>query len=236
MTHRMGLTRLGPMLLALLAFSACDAPQARVPAGSRISSGDGMMASPVLGTPVRSGGQQQLSGGPIFTASSARPATTEATGAGAERAFVTAILTDLQGESFRVNSEHCGYIGLDGAGNLMQTQSLRGTEASCTLPQVPAGMTLLASYHTHGTYSPRYASEFPTSTDMLTDASDGIDGYISTPGGRLWYVDSDTMTVRELCGRGCLPQDPNYVAADDGPVRPLMSLRDLQNYEGSGAF
>lgn len=236
MTQRMGLTHLGPMFLVLLAFSACTVPRTQSPEGSRIASGDGMMSFPNIGTPIRSGTQQQLSGSTVVTASTDRPVTAEASGTGQERAFVMAILTRLQSESFRANAEHCGYIGLDGGGNLIQTQSRRGTEASCTLPQIPAGMRLLASYHTHGTYSPQYASEFPTSTDMQTDASDNIDGYISTPGGRLWYVDSDTMTVRELCGRGCLPQDPNYVAAEDGPVRPLMSLRDLQNYEGSGAF
>jgi hypothetical protein len=92
-------------------------------------------------------------------------------------------------------------------------------------------MTLLASFHTHGTYSPYYASEFPTVTDMMSDAAEDIDGYISTPGGRLWYVDTDTMTVRQLCGRGCLPQDPNYRPEDDGPLRPVFTIADLRRFE-----
>jgi hypothetical protein len=144
----------------------------------------------------------------------------EATGAGAERGYAAALLAELQLLSFAGNREYCGYIGLDAAGRLASTPPVAGTEASCSLPRVPAGLTLLASFHTHGTYSPRYASEWPTTQDVETDASDSIDGYISTPGGRLWYVDTDTMTVRDLCGRGCLPQDPNYVADDDGPCAP----------------
>ncbi len=155
----------------------------------------------------------------------------EATAAGAERAFVTAILSDLQRRSFAENREFCGYIGLDRRGALMATPVAAGSEASCTHPFVPPDMILLASFHTHGTYSPWYASEWPTTQDMATDASDRIDGYISTPGGRLWHVDTDTMTVRQLCGRGCLPQDPGYVAAEDGPLRPVMSYAQLAAWE-----
>jgi len=155
----------------------------------------------------------------------------ESSGSGAELAFVSGILRELQQRSFAANTEYCGYIGLDPAGALIATPPLQGTEATCTLPQVPAGMTLLASFHTHGTYSPYYASEFPTTTDMLSDASDDIDGYISTPGGRLWYVDSDTMTARQLCGRGCLPQDPGYDPSDDGPLLPMFTLQNLRQWE-----
>jgi hypothetical protein len=159
--------------------------------------------------------------------------TAESTGSGPERAAVTDNLTELQLASFAVNAEHCGYVGLDRAGQITISPVNRGTEDSCLMPSPPAGMTLLASFHTHGTYSPYYASEFPTSGDMLTDAADGIDGYIATPGGRLWHVDTDTMTVRLLCGPGCLPQDPNYRPDADGPLRPVMTLADLRRWESS---
>ena len=157
----------------------------------------------------------------------------EATGTGAERAYVTAILADLQQRSFAENREYCGYFGFDASGAYATTPINAGTEASCPLPRIPPGLTLVASFHTHGTYSPYYASEWPTTQDMATDAADSIDGYIATPGGRLWYVDTDTMTVREICGRGCLPQDRNYVAADDGPLHPLMSYAQLTAWERS---
>ncbi len=157
--------------------------------------------------------------------------TAEATAGGAELALVTEVLSDLQRRSFAQNREFCGYLALDGAGRHVTTPISGGDEASCPLPVVPAGLTLLASFHTHSTYSPDYASEWPTVQDVLTDARTNIDGYISTPGGRLWHVDTDTLTVRQLCGRGCLPQDPNYVAADDGPLRPVMSMGQLQAWE-----
>lgn len=229
----MGLARLGPMFALLAGLGACAAPVSTE------------MSAPSIGRDQRIIGA--LSGASVtgdfsrsdFTAvgvlnDRAGPHRTAAsTGTGPELAFVTGILRDLQIQSFAANAEFCGYIGLDPGGNLMSSPINQGDEASCPLPIVPPQMTMLASFHTHGTYSPYYASEFPTTTDMLTDAADNIDGYISTPGGRLWYVDTDTMTARQLCGRGCLPQDPNYVADDDGPVRQMFTLADLAAFERS---
>lgn len=150
---------------------------------------------------------------------------------GDELAFVHELLTDMQLRSFASNRETCGYIGRDRAGRMMASQINTGTEASCYLPQIPSGMRPVASVHTHGRYSPYYASEFPTVQDMTTDAEDGINGYISTPGGRLWYVDSDRMVARQLCQRGCMPQDPRYRPEDDGPVRPSFTVQELQRWE-----
>ncbi len=201
-------------VVALAALCACAAPS---PPGSAEADGP----DPRI-----------LSSAPRVASSRGLPVA-EATASGAELAFVTAILSELQTRSFAENREFCGYVGLDRQGALMATPVAAGSEASCPLPFVPRDMTLLASFHTHGTYSPWYASEWPTTQDMATDASDSIDGYISTPGGRLWHVDTDTMTVRQLCGRGCLPQDPDYVAADDGPLRPVMSYAQLAAWERS---
>ena len=157
----------------------------------------------------------------------------EATASGAELAFATDVLASLQLRSFAGNREYCGYLGLDAEGRLVATPAVAGGEASCSLPRVPAGISVLASFHTHSTYSPYYASEWPTAQDIATDRVSGIDGYISTPGGRLWHVDTDTMTVRLLCGAGCLPQDPRYDSAQDGPLRPVMTYRDLVLWERS---
>jgi hypothetical protein len=212
----MGPAKVGPIALLFCALAACAPPPQT-------------LAPPAV-TPSPTSVSQSLSGGPTSAPSGAF-GVAESTGRGAELAAVTDILTDLQFASFAANAEHCGYIGLDPVGQIILSPVNRGTEDSCLLPYLPAGMTVLASFHTHGTYSPDYASEWPTTADMLTDAADGIDGYISTPGGRLWYVDTDTMTVRELCGRGCLPQDPRYRPAEDGPLRPVMSLEDLRRWE-----
>jgi hypothetical protein len=161
-----------------------------------------------------------------------RVPTAESNPTGAELAFVRGLLAEMQRRSFAEGREYCGYIGLDSAGRLGATPISRGTEASCRLPAFPRGFNPVASVHTHGTYSPDYQSEFPTVQDMLTDRASGIDGYIATPGGRLWHVDTDTMTVRLLCGRGCLPQDPLYRPEDDGEVRPAYTLAELRVREG----
>ena len=206
-------------ILALAVLSACAAPLPLPDANGSRDGPDGKPVGRVLAT------------GP-FPGSRGIPVA-ESTPSGTERAFVTAILTDLQHRSFAQNREFCGYIGLSRSGDWMTTPVTAGNEASCPLPRVPPGMRLVASFHTHSTYSPYYASEWPTTQDVATDALDNIDGYIATPGGRLWYVDTDTLTVRQLCGRGCLPQDPNYVADDDGPLRRVMTVEDLLAWEGS---
>lgn len=148
-----------------------------------------------------------------------------------ERAMATAILTDLQWQSFAENREFCGYIVRDRTETLRIGPISRGVEASCPLPQVPASLDLVASFHTHSTYSPYFQSEFPTVQDMLTDVETGINGFISTPGGRLWYVDGAALVVTQLCGRGCLPQDPNYDPRDDGDVRQIYTLDELRRRE-----
>ena len=206
-------------ILALAALSACAEP----PPGA---------VSPFDISPFDAAGRPVLMTQPRPYPSRGIPVV-EATASGTELRYVSGILTRLQRESFAKNREYCGYIGLDPLGQWVSTPVMQGNEASCPLPNIPAGMRLVASYHTHGTYSPYYASEWPTTQDGATDASDDIDGYISTPGGRLWHVDTDTMSVSELCGRGCLPQDPHYVAAEDGPLRPVMSYQELLIWENT---
>ena len=160
-----------------------------------------------------------------------RPGTVASDPSGDELAFVTDLLREMQLRSYATGSETCGYVGRDPQGQMMASPINTGREASCLLPRTPPGMRVAASIHTHGTYSPAYASEFPTVQDMTTDARDGINGYISTPGGRLWYVDTATMSVRQLCGRGCLPQDPHYRPQDDGPVQAAYTIAELRAWE-----
>jgi hypothetical protein len=224
----MGPARFGPILVLAIALAACAAPPSQ-PTGIQPT---GTQATGTQTGSLQSGRDPSIPSQTVL-APSGGLSRAQSTGTGAELAAVTDILTDLQYASFAVNAEHCGYIGLDRSGEIMVSPINRGTEDSCTMPQPPSGMTLLASFHTHGTYSPYYASEFPTTNDMLTDAAENIDGYISTPGGRLWYVDTDTMTVRLLCDRGCLPQDPAYRPDADGPLRPVMTYDYLRRWENS---
>lgn len=209
-------------LVLILGLAACAAGPAPSP---RIVPGTVEASVPRINLPLNLNG-------PLLT-SAPRVATLESSASGDELAFVTQLLSEMQIQSYRTGRETCGYVGRDPSGRMVATPVITGDVASCMLPQFPPGMMPVASVHTHGTYDPAYESEFPTVQDMLTDRSDQIDGYIGTPGGRMWYVDTDTMTVRQLCGRGCLPQDPGYRPEDDGNVLQAYSLRSLQAREGS---
>ena len=61
----------------------------------------------------------------------------------------------------------------------------------------------------------------------LTDQAAEVDGYIATPGGRLWFLDSDTMVARQVCGIGCLPQAPEFVPAPEDDIRQSYAYREL---------
>lgn len=154
--------------------------------------------------------------------------TGEATGTGAELDFMLAIFAEIQPRSISENKEICGYVGHDIRGNLVRTRHVVGEEATCLLPPWPDKMQVIASYHTHSTYSPNYDSEVPSQQDMETDQSSDIDGYVATPGGRVWFVDSDTMTTGQICGVGCVYQDPDFRPEPAGTVKQVYS------YEGLG--
>ncbi len=155
----------------------------------------------------------------------------EASGTGAELALVMALFEEIQPWSIDINAEVCGYIGYNRLGELVRTTHQVGGEDYCTMPSWPRKMVVIASYHTHSTYSPRFDSEIPSSTDIESDEAAGIDGYIATPGGRLWYVDSDAMLLGQICGIGCLPRDPNFVAAPKGTVREVYSYEQILKRE-----
>ena len=143
-----------------------------------------------------------------------------------ELAYVTKVFEKIQPRSFAMNRELCGYLGKDASGRFVTTRIATGSEDGCTLPYWPEKFDVLASFHTHSTYSPDYNSEFPSSIDMESDEASGIDGWIATPGGRIWYVDSSEMVAYQVCGESCVPQDPNYV--DEGQtIRPSYSYRAI---------
>lgn len=216
--RRLVLGRGAASAILLAAFAACTAP---LPQAAAIATPGAEQADPTSATTSTAAPARRFQ----------RPGTAPSSPTGDELAFVQGILHQMQLQSYATGAETCGYVGRDAQGQMMATTINIGREASCLLPRKPAGMRTVASIHTHGTYSPAYASEFPTVQDMTTDARDGINGYISTPGGRLWYVDTVTMTVRQICGRNCLPQDPHYRPEDDGPVRPVFTIADLRAWE-----
>ena len=63
---------------------------------------------------------------------------------------------------------------------------------------------------------------------MRGDIEAGINGYISTPGGRLWLIDYDARIARQLCRAPCVMADPNNDPADAGYVPHSFTLQELE--------
>ncbi len=144
--------------------------------------------------------------------------------------FAVTLLDGLQPRSFAEAREFCGYIERGPDGSFATTPVQGGNEVSCDPGPVTPGT--IASFHTHGAYTPDYNNELPSSEDLYTDFANRIDGYISTPGGRIWRVDYDRRRAFLMCGAGCVRTDPDDIPADAGPIRRSYSIDALQRIEG----
>lgn len=145
--------------------------------------------------------------------------------------FARKVFQKIQQQSFDLERELCAYIGYGPDGRLMLTRVAVGTEATCILPVRSAKMDVIASLHTHSTYSPDYHSEVPSALDMESDEASGTDGWIATPGGRMWFVDSSEMRAYQVCGAGCLPQDPNFIDEPVGSIKQSYTYSALVKME-----
>lgn len=143
-----------------------------------------------------------------------------------ELALARKVLGQLQGQSAMENVEYCGYLGYDSDGVLVATEAVPGGAAWCE-PVWPDDLEVVASYHTHADYDPTAWSEIPSGNDMESDEEEGIDGYVSTPGGRLWYIDTTDMVASQICGIGCLPRAPNFIPAPEDDIRESYSYDEL---------
>ena len=151
----------------------------------------------------------------------------------AEAALARATLNALQEMSFRENREFCGYIIRTPDGGMAATPATRGKEGECFVTTVDDDAILLASYHTHGAFDYDVPAEFPSVSDVEADEEEGVDGYVSTPGGRFWYVDSTALVVSQICSIGCLKQDPAFVAGLDGDIALSYTYEELLALEGN---
>jgi Domain of unknown function (DUF4329) len=137
----------------------------------------------------------------------------------------------IQMLSFAAGFEYCGYLVRTPQSALAFTEIVRGGADGCTPLAPPTDVMLIASIHTHGAYDPLVPAEFPTVMDIDSDHREGVNGYIATPGGRLWYVDSSALTVHQLCNSGCLPQDPEFQPGDDGIIALTYTRQELLELE-----
>ena len=143
--------------------------------------------------------------------------------------FAKSVLAEAQALTLQRGREYCGYIGVDENGRLAASKPRRGRKSACRPKNPPRDwQDIVASYHTHGTYTEDADSEVPSSDDIRADANEGIDGYLVTPGGRMWYIDGLEFTARQICGKGCFPSDPDFVAEDFGPVKSVYTIHELE--------
>lgn len=146
--------------------------------------------------------------------------------------FAKRTLDSAQSLSFSKNREYCGYIGVTASGEYVATKPSKGLKSSCVAKDaLDDDVEMLASYHTHGSYSEDSDSEVPSEEDLLADQDEGIDGYISTPGGRVWYNDSEQEESRLLCGEGCVRADLHYDPTDTPHIASRYTVEALQDRE-----
>ncbi|WP_166415933.1 DUF4329 domain-containing protein [Cochlodiniinecator piscidefendens] len=161
------------------------------------------------------------------TAASAQQRISQRLGQGYEvfaeqHAFAADIFIDLNVQSIQANREFCGFIYYDLDGNLRASPPQKGTTDSCTHDYPNDASRIFASYHTHAAFDPNYLNEYPSTIDMEGDFASDNNGYIATPGGRLWFVDYRKRIARQLCGYHCLPADRRYREAPSD--RPMQSV------------
>ncbi|SEP73289.1 protein of unknown function [Loktanella sp. DSM 29012] len=144
-----------------------------------------------------------------------------------ELALAERTLGDLQALSFAERREYCGFLGYNADGDLVASRPEKGTIDSCSAP-FPPDLAVTASYHTHGAYDPGYFNELPSLMDVDGDADFFLDGYVSTPGGRLWYVSGRNRSVHLMCGLGCLPVAPDFRKGSSGEILDGYTYEDLR--------
>ncbi len=217
-------TALAVALLATLGACAAPAPVTISDTAGVVHPGDRQIGGPAAASPGARGT------GAISLASASpggfvdRPRVEGPPAAQAD-AFARNFLNSIQSRSFAGNTEFCGYFYLTSSGQIAATPPIPGLLASCTQPA--PGPSVFASYHTHGAYDPAYDNEVPSIGDLEGDFSFGIDGYISTPGGRVWRVEYDTRNAIQVCGLGCVAVDPGFVPRDEGRVFQTYTVAQL---------
>ena len=144
-----------------------------------------------------------------------------------EVAVARRALAAAQELSFAKRREYCGFIGYDAAARLVATPPTAGTTATCAAPY-PEDLAVVASWHTHGAFDRGYVNELPSDIDVEGDRNALLNGYVATPGGRLWYVDGRAATAHLICGPGCLPVAPGFYKGADGIIRDRYTLEELR--------
>lgn len=111
-------------------------------------------------------------------------------------------LNQINPVSVSQNREFGGYVFQLPDGSYAATVAIRGEAASVNLPDprsaVPAGTFARASYHTHAAADPRFDNENFSPTDLESDRSTNLDGYLATPGGAFKFFEVSTGNISTL--------------------------------------
>ena len=143
--------------------------------------------------------------------------------------FARNSLDDIQRRSFAESKEFCGLILEDDTGNMQISMVFEGRESECQLPWLsPMGLYPVATFHTHGAFNPRFDSEVPSTLDLQSDIDEQIDGFVATPGGRLWKIDWQDERAAQICGEGCIASDPRYRPMVGDGIAASYTLDQLQ--------
>lgn len=144
-----------------------------------------------------------------------------------ETEFMIALMHSMNPASIRNNREICGHVVRGPNGRITSTKVSWGGEASCASLPVPEQYEVLSSWHTHAAWAPNYDNEVPSTVDVEGDLSRGINGWVGTPGGRLWFINGQTGDMYQVCEEDCLPADPNLQMDGNGPVAKSYTLEEL---------
>ena len=138
-------------------------------------------------------------------------------------------LTKLQQRSFDEETEFCGLLAENARGEIVSRTVRVGDHESCDIAYFDVRTLYpLATYHTHAGYNTAYDSEVPSTIDIEGDIDSGMDGFVSTPGGRFWRIDAQSGTATQVCGEGCLPRDPRYRSCRGGEPEQSYTLATLE--------
>jgi len=143
-----------------------------------------------------------------------------------EIALVKATPSEAQIQSIAQNREFCGYFGYNDDGEMVSSDVTTGELDACT-PVWPDNLDVFASWHTHAGYDESAWSEVPTVIDIEADEGEGVDGYVGTPGGRVWYTDTTDMVVSQVCGLGCIRSDPKFVKGSEGEIAQSYTYEEM---------
>ncbi len=143
-----------------------------------------------------------------------------------ELAVARDVLAGIQEKSFAKGAEYCGYIGFNEQAQMVASEPVEGTKDSCGAPY-PRNLAVTASYHTHGDFDAGYFNEVPSKVDVDGDREVYMNGYVATPGGRLWFIDTQVMTITQVCGVGCLPVAPTFRKGANGAIATSYSYQEL---------